>query len=217
MTIPMIDCHQHLIYSEKWKYSWTDEIPALAGKEFNYQNYLELIKDKGEIRSIFMEACPDDPYWLEESEFVASLADAEDSIIDGLILTCRPETEENFGTYLDSIQHPKLVGLRRILHVEPDEMSQSTLFIDNIRQLADRNLTYDLCFLARQLPLAVELAEICPDVQFVLDHCGVPDIADGGLDPWRENIRELASHEHVACKISGVISPFLKGFCIKIS
>ncbi|HEY7090966.1 MAG TPA: amidohydrolase family protein, partial [Tepidisphaeraceae bacterium] len=60
------------------------------------------------------------------------------------------------------------------------------------------------CFLARQLPVAVELARKCPDVRLVLDHCGVPDIASSELDPWRNNIREMSKLPNVACKLSGL-------------
>ena len=43
-------------------------------------------------------------------------------------------------------------------------------------------------------------------MRFILDHCGVPDIVSGQLDPWRRHIREIASLPNVACKISGVIA-----------
>ena len=67
-------------------------------------------------------------------------------------------------------------------------------------------LTFDLCFTWKQLPIARELVEKCPDVQFILDHCGVPDIASGRLDPWRGSMRDLAALPNVACKISGVLA-----------
>ncbi|MEE8172672.1 MAG: amidohydrolase family protein [Alphaproteobacteria bacterium] len=47
-----------------------------------------------------------------------------------------------------------------------------------------RGLTFDMCFLARQLPVAAELAQACADTRLVLDHCGVPDIAGGGGKNW---------------------------------
>jgi predicted TIM-barrel fold metal-dependent hydrolase len=88
----------------------------------------------------------------------------------------------------------------------PDELSQHPRFAENVRRLEQYGLTFDLCFLARQLPLAVSLARRCPGVQFILDHCGVPDITGGALDPWRKNIRTLADLPNVACKISGVLA-----------
>jgi len=50
----------------------------------------------------------------------------------------------------------------------------------------------------------IKMVEKCPDVRFVLDHIGKPAIKAGVRDPWRQHMRELASHENVFCKISGV-------------
>jgi predicted TIM-barrel fold metal-dependent hydrolase len=79
----------------------------------------------------------------------------------------------------------------------PDDTSSAPIFVENVRKLGKLNLSFDLCFLGRQLPVAIELARNCPYVQLILDHCGVPDVASG-------HIRELAAIPNVACKISGV-------------
>jgi predicted TIM-barrel fold metal-dependent hydrolase len=96
--------------------------------------------------------------------------------------------------------------VRRVLHVVDDGMSTTDTFRANVRRIGAAGLVFDMCFLARQLPLARALAEACPDTQFVLDHCGVPDIAGGGLDPWRDEIRALAGLPNVACKLSGLLA-----------
>lgn len=205
MSIPITDTHQHLIYPEQWPYSWTDGIPQLAGKAFRYADYQQAIAGTGITKTIFMETSPDDPHFHAETEFVYELAAQPGSLIAGVIANCRPE-ENDFEKYLETIRHAKLVGLRRILHVVPDELSRQPQFAENIRRMGRVGLTFDLCFLARQLPLALELARKCPDTQFILDHCGVPDVAAQALDPWRENIRSLAALPNVACKISGVLA-----------
>ena len=206
MSIPITDTHQHFIYSDKWPYSWAEGIPALAGRMFRLEEYQAATAGTGITRTIFMETSPDDPYFHEETRFVRELSEQPGSIIAGIIANGRPEEKDGFEAYLDSIMHPKLVGLRRILHVVPDELSSSDHFVENIRLLGIRGLTFDICFLARQLPLAIELARKCENVQFILDHCGVPDVAGRILDPWREHIRQLAALPNVACKISGVLA-----------
>ncbi|MCX6968231.1 MAG: amidohydrolase [Verrucomicrobia bacterium] len=203
MNIPIIDTHQHLIDPLLGPYSWTKGIPQLEGKCFDYDAYLCAIEGTGISRTVFMETTPD--AWRNEAAHVFALSEQPSSIIGGVIANCHPE-ETDFEKYLDSIQSSKLVGLRRICHVEPDFFSQQPRFIENVRRLGPKGLTFDLCFLARQLSLAGELAQKCPEVQFVLDHCGVPDIAGGALDPWRESLRELAKLPNVACKISGILA-----------
>lgn len=206
MSIPILDCHQHLIYPDRLAYSWTADIPQLVGKAFTYEDYLSLVADAGPVRTIFMETSPDDSHWQDEAQLVMELADAPDTIIDGLVLNCRPEADGDFDQYIESIRHPKLVGLRRSLHVMPDDLSQDDRFIANVRKMAAQGLTFDLCVLARQIHLGAALARQCANVQFVLDHCGVPDIAGGDIDRWRVAIREIAACENVVCKISGLLA-----------
>ena len=205
-SIPILDTHQHLIYPEKHSYSWTAGLPQLAGQAFRYAEYLKAIEGTSVRAAIFMESGADDAQWRDETRFVHTLALAPGSLIHGIIASCRPEEESGFVAYLESVLSPKLVGLRRILHTEPDELSQRTCFAANIRLLEKYKLTFDLCVLARQIPLATELAAKCPRVQFVLDHCGVPNIATGQIDSWRQYIRKIAELPNVACKISGVLA-----------
>ncbi|MEM9106512.1 MAG: amidohydrolase family protein, partial [Pseudomonadota bacterium] len=63
---------------------------------------------------------------------------------------------------------------------------------------------FDMCFLARQLPLAKALAEVCDDQVLVLDHCGVPDIAGEVFESWAADMANLAKLQHVKVKLSGI-------------
>lgn len=63
-----------------------------------------------------------------------------------------------------------------------------------------------LTFRMRQLPDAIQLVRACPQIHFVLDHCGKPDIKNHLLKPWREHVSELAQLPNVCCKISGLVT-----------
>ena len=206
MNTPILDTHQHLIYPDKFPYSWINGLVPLEGNAFHLNDYLTAIEGTAITRTIFMEASPDDPHWHNETKFVYELSEQPNSIIEGVIANCRPESKSGFESYIESVQHPKLVGFRRILHTMPDDLSQSDHFVQNIRLLEKYNLTFDFCFLGRQLPIAQALAQKCPNVQFILDHCGVPDIAGNAIDPWRDHIKQLADLPNIACKISGVVA-----------
>ena len=205
-SFPILDTHQHLIYPERYSYSWTAELLRLAGRAFRYADYLAASEGTSVKSTIFMESGLDDEHWRDEAPFVLTLARAPGSLIRGIIATCRPEEEQGFEGYVESIRSSKLVGLRRILHTQPDELSQRTCFAANLRLLEKYELTFDLCVLARQIPLAARLAAKCPNVQFILDHCGVPDVASGEFHRWREHITEISKLPNVACKISGVLA-----------
>jgi len=201
----IIDTHQHLLYPDRLRYSWCSGVPAFAGKHFRLEEYHAAARDTGIAETVFMEADVDEPQMKAEADFVFHLADKPESGIVGVVAACRPESPD-FPAWLDSLRHPKLKGLRRVLHTQPDELLAQPLFAQNLARLAGRRLTFDLCVLPRQLGAGALLVQQAPEVQFVLDHCGIPDIQHGGLDPWRQQIRELAHLPNLACKISGVVA-----------
>lgn len=202
----LLDTHQHLIYPERLGYAWTDGILELAKKSFKVEDYARLTKGKGIIGTIFMEAGVDDADYQAEARFVAELAEDPAQKILGIIASCRPENDAGFEQWLDECVDLPVVGFRRILHVVSDELSKTAGFKANISKLGRQNYTFDMCFLARQLPLAVALARSCDNTQLILNHCGVPDIAGGGLEPWRKDITELAKCANVTCKMSGILA-----------
>lgn len=206
MSIQILDTHQHLLYPNKYPYTWTDGLSSIEQQAFQMEDYLIDIETTGIKRTIFMESSPEDPHWLSETKFIIEMAQQPDSIIEGIIANCRPESENGFEAYLESIQHPKVIGFRRVLHTMPNDLSQSDHFIKNINLLGKRNFTFDLCVLARQLPLAQELVRKCPNVQFILDHCGVPDISKNLILPWQNHIKLISDLPNVICKISGVLA-----------
>ncbi len=200
----LIDTHQHLWNVAQFPYSWCRDIPALH-RTFALEDYLEASAGTGIERTVFVEGNVDTQYRHAEAEFYHALAERH-PLISGIVAACRPE-EETFASELKMLATLPLVkGVRRVLHVAPDEVSQSPRFVDNVRRLADYGFSFDLCVLERQLPLARKLVEKCPKVSFVLDHCGVPDIRSGRLEFWRKQITELAACPHVVCKVSGLVA-----------
>jgi predicted TIM-barrel fold metal-dependent hydrolase len=201
MTTPIIDTHLHLIYQDRLRYPWLASEPKL-NRDFPLEEYLAEAKGLPINTALHIEVDVDAEDQEAETAFVTGLG----APITGAIAVCRPESID-FAASLDRIAgNPQLLGLRRILHHSPDELGQSPLFTENLRRLAEHNLSFDLCVLARQLPIASQLVRACPDVRFVLDHCCVPDVAARALDPWRRGITQLAALPNVACKISGVVA-----------
>lgn len=204
--VRLIDTHQHLIYPDIAGYGWTADIPPLANKTFSLERYAELTVGRDVAGALFMETGVDDADYQAETRHVADLASQEGSGILGLIASCRPEEDVGFSDWLDECEELGVVGYRRILHVMPDELSTAATFRANIRKLGDHGKPFDLCMLPKQLQLGADLARACDNTTIVLNHCGVPDIAGGGLDPWREDIAALAELPNVYCKLSGLLA-----------
>ena len=198
------DTHQHLWDLRQFPYSWCAGLPAL-NRSFGLDDYLAAAQGGGIEKTVFVECDVDEPHALAEAQHIQNLAD-KNPLIAGIVAAARPECAD-FPAQLDAVlKLSKLRGIRRVLHVVPDEISQSDLFAKNIRRLAAHKLTFDLCVLSRQLPLAIALAKKCPEVQFILDHCGGPDVKGQNFEPWRSHIREIAALPNVTGKISGIVA-----------
>ena len=198
----LIDTHLHLILRDHLRYAWADAIPALAGRSFSLADYAALTAGLGVAAALFMETGVDEADWRAEARLVAGLV-GQGGLL-GQIASCRPETDAGFDDWLDECAGLQVCGLRRILHVVDDGMSQTRTFRANLRRIGARGLPFEMCFLARQLPLAEALARACDDQPLVLDHCGVPDIAAGAFVPWAEAMQRLAALPHVHVKLSGL-------------
>ncbi|MGH9447976.1 MAG: amidohydrolase family protein [Terriglobia bacterium] len=201
----IVDTHQHLWDMDLFTFSWCKAIPLL-NRSFRMRDYLEAIRGTGVEKSVHMEADVDEPFILDETRHILRLAEDKGNPLTGLVAGGRPE-KKGFREYLDQIAgRPALKGVRRVLHTQPDALGQSEMFIENVQALGAYGLSYDICVLARQLPVAINLVRRCPDVTFILDHCGVPQVKEKVLHPWREEILEISKLPNVYCKISGLVA-----------
>jgi predicted TIM-barrel fold metal-dependent hydrolase len=201
----IVDTHQHLWDPENLSYAWLKPFPTL-NRPFRMADYLDAARGLDIEKSVHVEADVDQPLMLEETRHLLALADRADNPLEGIVACARPEDSE-FRDYIEQIiGHPKLKGIRRILHTQPDELGQGKTFVENVRSLATYGLSFDICVLARQLPIAISLVRQCPSVNFILDHCGVPQVKEKALDPWRERIRDISQYPNVTCKISGLVA-----------
>ena len=204
--IPLLDTHQHLVYRNEANYSWTKDIPPLATEDFTVDSYLSLTKDLGIGGTLFMETGVDDPDYQKEAHFIKSLMDDTNNGIKGLILSIRPEENDNFDSWLEETLSMGVSGFRRILHVMPDDTSESEVFRNNVKKIGNAGKPFDLCYLPTQLKIAIDFAKECDDMHLVLNHCGVPSIAAGEIDQWGKDIKELSQLPNVICKLSGLMA-----------
>ena len=197
-----IDTHLHLVSREHITYPWLTDVPAL-NHDWTYDEYESTAKRIGISGVLHMEVdCA--PEFIEtENAFVADLMARPGSLMRGAISSARPEAED-FTSFLDRLDPKVVKGIRRVLHVVPDALSQDTGFRANVGLIGKKGLPFDICVSQRQLDLAIDLADACPNTVFVLDHCGVPDIAGDGYKDWEKSITRLAERPHVNAKISGI-------------
>ena len=201
----LVDTHLHLIDKSRLNYPWLSGAPALD-RDFHYGEYARDAERAGITDVLHMEVDVASSDIASEIEFVRDQSQRPGSLVRGAISACRPEDADFPAALERALADPFIKGFRRVLHVVPDDVSQGALFRDNVKRLSGTRLTFDICMLPRQSPLARGLFELAPDVAFVLDHCGVPDIAGGDFDAWKRGISDIAARPNVIAKISGIVA-----------
>jgi predicted TIM-barrel fold metal-dependent hydrolase len=198
----IVDTHQHLWDLDRFGFAWCKGRPVLD-RSFRIADYLEASAGLGISKSVFVEADVDQPYLLDEANYALELAARVDNPLAGVVAAVRPGAE-GFRQHVEKLAgNPRLKGVRRILHTEPDETGTNPAFIADVALLAEYHLSFDICVLARQLPVAIHLVESCPGVSFILDHCANPPVRDKVFEPWGAMLREISAFPNIACKISG--------------
>jgi predicted TIM-barrel fold metal-dependent hydrolase len=201
----IVDTHLHLIDKTALRYPWLAGVPALD-RDFSQDEYAVQARRAGIEAALHMEVDVDPADIEAETVHTKGLAKKPGSLLRGAIVSCRPE-DAGFAAWLDKVKaDPFVKGFRRVLHVVPDDVSEGALFRENVRRIAGSGLTFDLCVLPHQMRQAIALVDLAPDVPFVLDHCGVPDVKGGAEHPWKEQIAEMAKRPNVVGKISGVVA-----------
>jgi L-fuconolactonase len=117
------------------------------------------------------------------------------------------ETPEAAATALAEIAgHPKLVGIRYLIHRESDPgWLSAPARIEALRVLAQQGLAYEVVALAKgHLENAVTLADQIPELTLVIDHLGSPYVQGRRWEPWASIMSDLAQHDQCVVKYSGL-------------
>ena len=205
----LIDSHIHFWDPHARHHAWLQEVPELARAMTPADvDYGGRIADG----LVFVEADRRSDESLDEVAWISSLA-ASGAPIVGIVAHAPLEQGVAVEPLLEILAaEPLVVGVRRLLQDEPLDLIAEPRLIEATTMLSTFGLTSDLCIRCEQLPAVTDLVEACPGTSFVLDHLGKPAVADGRLDPWRDDLRRLARLPNVACKLSGLATEAAPGW-----
>lgn len=196
----LIDSHVHFWDPQKLRYVWLDNLPTL-NRVFLTQHVPARVDE-----IVFVQADCAAAQSLDEVNFVTALAQ-HDARVRGIVAFAPIEDAETLRAHLAQLkQNPLVKGVRHLIQDETIGFCTQPQFVSGARLLANYNFTFDICIRHWQLPDAIQLVRACPQINFVLDHCGKPDIKNHVLEPWRTHISELATLPHVFCKLSGLVT-----------
>ncbi|MCL4858747.1 MAG: amidohydrolase family protein [Caldilineaceae bacterium] len=206
LPFPIVDTHLHLWDPGHLRYPWLDAIPLL-NKPYLLEDYNRHCGPVQVEQMVFLQCEADFAQFREEAAWVTGLAQI-DPRITGIVPWAPLEQGDAARAELEQLAaNPLIKGVRRIIQFEPDiEFCLRPNFVRGVQSLPDYGFSFDICISHIQLANTIKLVAQCPNVQFILDHIGKPGIKNHLLDPWRDEMRALAAHPNVWCKVSGLVT-----------
>ena len=209
---PTVDAHHHLwdlkIRAQEWL-----RAPELKPiwRDFDLRDLEPEARAAGVDKTVLVQVAAS----VEETkEFLAFAACNE--LIGGVVGWTDLTGEDPAGQLAALREGPggqTLRGIRHLVEGEPDPAWLARPEVRNgLRAVAAAGLSYDLLVNPLQATAALHVVRAIPELTFVLDHLGKPNIAAGtteGSAPdahWSAWIHELAAEPNVVCKLSGMVT-----------
>jgi L-fuconolactonase len=196
-----VDAHQHFWNFDPLRDSWITEDMEVIRHDFLPHDLKPLMDANGLNSCIAVQADQSE----NETDFLLGLASENEFIkgVVGWIDLCADTIHERLEHYS---QFPKLKGFRHILQAEPIEFILKPEFQRGITALQVYGFTYDILIYPQHLPVIPDLIRGGNEQKFILDHLGKPNIKNGTSTTWATDLKKLASHKNVFCKLSGMVT-----------
>jgi L-fuconolactonase len=205
-NFPIVDTHLHVWDPDHLPYPWLDGIPFL-NKPYLLEDYRRACGPVEVEKMVFVQAEADFSQYQAETDWVTELSQ-QDPRLQGIVSWAPLEQGDGARPALEKLADNSLVkSIRRIIQFEPDpEFCLRSDFVKGLQALPDYDLTFDICIAHVHMANTLRMVAQCPDVTFILDHIGKPDIAAQLLEPWKQELRQLAAFPNVWCKMSGLVT-----------
>ena len=197
-----IDSHQHFWFYDVRKHDWIDDDMAVIRNDFLPKGLKKVYQENSIDACVAVQA----DQTLDETNFLLDLAKEHDFIkgVVGWVNLRSPLVEELLEKYQEDSY---LKGWRHVVQGEPDpNFLLRPNFLKGISLLEKYGYTNDILVFPHQLGAVLEFVKQFPNQKFVIDHLAKPYIKDGFFDGWSVMMKEIARHENVYCKISGMVT-----------
>jgi L-fuconolactonase len=197
-----IDAHQHFWQFDPVRDAWIDEKSMSAiRRDFMPSDLSSILNRNGINGCVAVQADQSE----KETTFLIGLA-AKYDFIKGVVGWT--DIKDNLlADRLDYFsQYKVLKGFRHILQGEKAEFMIDPNFIDGLRLLGKKGFTYDILVFPRHLKAVRLLIKELDRQALVIDHMAKPYIKKGLIKEWAKDIKAIARHKNVYCKLSGIVT-----------
>jgi L-fuconolactonase len=198
------DTHHHFYTKEQYEeiykvYGSPDALKPLL-RDFSLQDIEPVFRKLGVTRTVLVQlenSLQHTGELLNKAETIAWIA----GVIGWVDLK-----DPGVGTTLDGLlKKPKFKGIRHPLEHESDpEWITNDDVLSGLRELAKRNIVFDLLMGPRNWGLIPKVIEAVPDLSLVIEHFGKPN-GQHAFSEWARMMAVMAQHPRIYCKLSGIM------------
>jgi L-fuconolactonase len=202
--IPITDTHAHFWELDRLEYPWLENKSSPISRDFVPDDYLQATKNYALQRIVFVESGRVPEEYLQETDWISQLAEHEDKIA-GIVAFFPLEKGKAVGSDLEKLAENAMVkGIRRM--GDPTEMATSTPFLESLRLMNEHGLSLDIHYGAEGLREFLPLIDQFPEMTFIINHLGLPDVRQGEMESWQQAMQAMAERPNVYCKLSGLLT-----------
>lgn len=209
--IKWVDAHAHFIYRKELTYSWLEKIESpwtdflgdykkITIGDYTLEDYLAEAMPTGVSKIVHTEAAfGATPF--AETKLLQKLADLR-KIPIGIVAHANLELPDSEAELDHQLEYKNFRGVRQLWGAAKAE---DHAFRKGFSALVKRGLSFEDPALWENFHGLARLARDFPDAKIVVGHCGMPLRRDPEyIENWRRELKKLAQHENVVCKISGL-------------
>jgi L-fuconolactonase len=209
---PTVDAHHHLwdlkIRAQEWL-----RAPELKPiwRDYDLHDLEPEAREAGVHKTVLVQVAAS----VEETKEFLAFA-ACNKLIGGVVGWTDLAGEDPAGQLAALREAPggqSLRGIRHLVEGEPDPAWLARPEVRRgLRAVAEAGLPYDLLVNPLQATAALNVVRALPELTFVLDHLGKPNIAASATEGsvpdahWSAWIHQLAAEPNVVCKLSGMVT-----------
>jgi L-fuconolactonase len=197
-----IDAHHHLWSVARGDYGWLTPDLAPIYRDFALPDLASHLAAAGIQGTILVQAAPTEA----ETMFLLDIAAAADQV-RGVVGWTDFDAAGGAARMDDLVARKLLVGLRPMVQdIDDDDWLLRPALAPLLAAMAKGSLVFDALVLPRHLPRLLQVVDRHPDLSFVLDHCGKPQLKTGEIATWRRDVALLAERPNIVCKLSGLVT-----------
>jgi L-fuconolactonase len=196
-----IDAHHHFWDIESGRYAWPTPADGAIYRTYTPADLEPLLGPARMDATVLVQTVGT----LDDTDAMLGVADRYPFI--GAVVGWVPlDDARRAEAALDARPHPRLRGIRHLIHHEPDpDWILRGGVSDGLDVLARRGLSFDIVAVfpdhLRHVPV---VADRHPDLTLILDHLGQPPFRSEGWATWDDQIRRAAARPNVVAKLSGL-------------